>query len=164
LIELVRRVLPTIPSPSSEDDDSRRQYAHATTSTTSSSTTSLSEDDGGGGGDAKPEAPVSEQVVVSVDKWTSFAHLGGLEEVIEKLLVEVVVPLCCPELPRNLGVRPVAGLLLHGPPGCGKTTLVHAIANETGVPFYKISAPDIVSGISGMFSTLSHNPITDWEN
>ena len=76
---------------------------------------------------------------------------------IEKLLVEVVVPLCCPELPRNLGVRPVAGLLLHGPPGCGKTTLVHAIANETGVPFYKISAPDIVSGISGTFSTLSHH-------
>ncbi|KAG2576135.1 hypothetical protein PVAP13_6NG008331, partial [Panicum virgatum] len=169
-IELVRRILATIPSP----DDSancRRQYAHAT----SSSTTSVGDSDvkyasqtpkqnpctnqqveietsdgGGGGGDAKPEAPVSsEQVVSSVDKWPSFAHLGGMEEVIEKLLVEVVVPLCCPELPRNLGVRPVAGLLLHGPLGCGKTTLVHAIANGTGVPFYKISAPDIVSGVSG---------------
>ncbi|KAG2603735.1 hypothetical protein PVAP13_4NG007800, partial [Panicum virgatum] len=60
-----------------------------------------------------------------------------------------LVPLCHPELPQRLGVRPVAGLLLHGPPGCGKTTLAHAIANETGVPFYKISAPEVVSGVSG---------------
>ncbi|KAF8772802.1 hypothetical protein HU200_005393 [Digitaria exilis] len=199
-IEVVRRVLSTIPSPSSfdcddEDGSTCRQDAQATTS----STTSLSDEsthpppstdldvtktmlrsqyvsqttkqnpstnqqleieatadkarrvitsDGGDGGDAKPEAPVSEGDVTG-DKGPSFADLGGMEEVIEKLLVEVVVPLCCPELPRNLGVRPVAGLLLHGPPGCGKTTLAHAIANETGVPFYKISAPEIVSGISG---------------
>ncbi|CAN6289321.1 unnamed protein product [Urochloa humidicola] len=191
-IQVVRRALSTIPSPSSSDcddeDDStsrrrrRRQDAQANTS----STTSLSADEfthppappppdldvtlrsqhasqnpagtnqqletsngGGDGGDAKPEAPVSEGGVVTGDRGPSFADLGGMEEVIEKLLVEVVVPLCCPELPRKLGVRPVAGLLLHGPPGCGKTTLAHAIANETGVPFYKISAPEIVSGISG---------------
>ncbi|KAF8772952.1 hypothetical protein HU200_005354 [Digitaria exilis] len=104
-----------------------------------------------GGGDAKPEAPaVSEGGVGNnEDKWPSFDDLGGMEQVIEQLLVEVVVPLCSPELPHYLGVRPVSGLLLHGPPGCGKTTLAHAIANETGVPFYKISAPDIVSGVSG---------------
>ncbi|CAL4943048.1 unnamed protein product [Urochloa decumbens] len=197
-IEVVRRVLSTIPSPPSfdcdDEDDStyrrrrRRQDAQATTS----STTSLSDEsthppppsdldvtktmlrsqyasqqpkqnpgtnqqleieatervitsDGGDSGDAKPEAAVSKGVV----KGPSFADLGGMEKVIEKLLVEVVVPLCCPELPRNLGIRPVAGLLLHGPPGCGKTTLAHAIANETGVPFYKTSAPELVSGISG---------------
>jgi len=68
-------------------------------------------------------------------------------------MMELVVPLCHPELPWRLGVRPVAGLLLHGPPGCGKTTLAHAIANETGVPFYKISAPEVVSGVSGIFLT-----------
>nr|GFC23593.1 cell division control protein 48 homolog C-like [Tanacetum cinerariifolium] len=50
---------------------------------------------------------------------------------------------------KSLGVRPMAGILLHGPPGCGKTKLAHAIANETGVPFYKISATELVSGISG---------------
>jgi ribosome biogenesis ATPase len=93
----------------------------------------ITSDCGGGGGDAKPEAPVSEGVV-NGDKWPRFADLGGMEQ------------------PNYLGVRPVAGLLLYGPPGCGKTTLAHAIANETGVPFYKISAPDIVSGVSGMFS------------
>ncbi|KAJ3699360.1 hypothetical protein LUZ61_003065 [Rhynchospora tenuis] len=78
-----------------------------------------------------------------------FADLGGMKGVIEELMMEVIVPLCHPQLPRFLGVRPMAGLLLHGPPGCGKTTLAHAIANETGVPFYKISAPEIVSGVSG---------------
>ena len=48
-----------------------------------------------------------------------------------------------------LGVEPPRGLLLHGPPGCGKTALAHAIANQCGVPFLKISAPEIVSGMSG---------------
>ncbi|KAJ3681225.1 hypothetical protein LUZ60_015714 [Juncus effusus] len=78
-----------------------------------------------------------------------FKDLGGMRGVIEELMMEVIVPLCHPELPKWLGVRPMAGLLLHGPPGCGKTTLAHAIANETGVPFYKISAPEVVSGVSG---------------
>ncbi|XP_062227844.1 cell division control protein 48 homolog C [Phragmites australis] len=104
--------------------------------------------DGGDGGDAKPEAPATAGVVRG-EKGPRFADLGGMEAVIEELMMEVVVPLCHPELPQRLGVRPVAGLLLHGPPGCGKTTLAHAIANETGVPFYKISAPEVVSGVSG---------------
>ena len=111
--------------------------------------------DGGASGDAKPDAAASEGIVRG-DKGPRFADLGGMEAVIEELMMEVVVPLCHPELPQRLGVRPVAGLLLHGPPGCGKTTLAHAIANETGVPFYKISAPEVVSGVSGMFSHSSH--------
>ncbi|KAJ6792818.1 cell division control protein 48-like protein C-like [Iris pallida] len=78
-----------------------------------------------------------------------FRDLGGMRGVIEELMMEVIVPLCHPQLPRWLGVRPMAGILLHGPPGCGKTKLAHAIANETGVPFYKISATEVVSGVSG---------------
>ncbi|PWZ19463.1 Cell division control protein 48 C [Zea mays] len=105
--------------------------------------------EGGGGGDAKPEAVPAAEGFCREDKGPRFADLGGMEAVIEELMMEVVVPLCHPKLPHRLGVRPVAGLLLHGPPGCGKTTLAHAIANETGVPFYKISAPEVVSGVSG---------------
>ncbi|KAG9158617.1 hypothetical protein Leryth_019220 [Lithospermum erythrorhizon] len=78
-----------------------------------------------------------------------FKDLGGMGGVIEELIMEVIVPLYHPQLPQLLGVRPMAGILLHGPPGCGKTKLAHAIANETGVPFYKISATELVSGISG---------------
>ncbi|ERN13614.1 hypothetical protein AMTR_s00049p00071550 [Amborella trichopoda] len=79
----------------------------------------------------------------------TFKDLGGMKEVLDKLLAEVVVPLFYPQLLTWLGVRPVAGILLHGPPGCGKTKLAHAIANETGVPLYKISATEVVSGVSG---------------
>ncbi|XP_037423755.1 cell division control protein 48 homolog C-like [Triticum dicoccoides] len=105
--------------------------------------------DGGGGGDPKQEAGASEGGGGGGAKGPRFSDLGGMESVIDELMMEVVVPLCHPELPLRLGVRPVAGILLHGPPGCGKTTLAHAIANETGVPFYKISAPEVVSGVSG---------------
>ncbi|KAK4258016.1 hypothetical protein QN277_007529 [Acacia crassicarpa] len=78
-----------------------------------------------------------------------FKDLGGMKEVLEELKMEVIVPLYHPQLPRRLGVRPIAGILLHGPPGCGKTTLARAIANETGFPFYEISATEVVSGVSG---------------
>ncbi|XP_057784614.1 cell division control protein 48 homolog C [Salvia miltiorrhiza] len=78
-----------------------------------------------------------------------FKDLGGISEVIEELKMEVIVPLYHPQLLHHLGVKPMAGILLHGPPGCGKTKLAHAIANETGVPFYKIGATELVSGVSG---------------
>ncbi|XP_010251848.1 PREDICTED: cell division control protein 48 homolog C [Nelumbo nucifera] len=78
-----------------------------------------------------------------------FKDLGGIKGVLDELMMEVIIPLYHPQLPRWLGVRPMAGILLHGPPGCGKTKLAHAIANETGVPFYKISATEVVSGVSG---------------
>ncbi|THF98301.1 hypothetical protein TEA_004876 [Camellia sinensis var. sinensis] len=73
-----------------------------------------------------------------------FRDLGGISGVVEELKMEVIVPLYHPQLLRWLGVRPMAGILLHGPPGCGKTKLAHAIANGTGVPFYK----KLVSGVS----------------
>ncbi|KAK7246860.1 hypothetical protein RIF29_41730 [Crotalaria pallida] len=99
-----------------------------------------SKSSGGGGGDVgvkgKREGP-------------RFKDLGGMKEVLEELKMEVIVPLCHPQVPRQLGVRPMAGILLHGPPGCGKTKLAHAIANETSLPFYQISATELVSGVSG---------------
>jgi len=79
-----------------------------------------------------------------------FKDLGGMKEVLEELKMEVIVPLFHPQLPKQLGVKPMAGILLHGPPGCGKTKLAHAIANETGLPFYQISATEVVSGVSGI--------------
>ncbi|KAF3793025.1 Cell division control 48-like protein C [Nymphaea thermarum] len=80
----------------------------------------------------------------------NFKDLGGIKDILDELMMEVMIPLFHPQLPEHLGVRPLKGILLHGPPGCGKTKLAHAIANETGVPFYKISATEVVSGISGV--------------
>ncbi|KAM0062756.1 putative AAA+ ATPase domain, ATPase, AAA-type, core, AAA ATPase, AAA+ lid domain-containing protein [Helianthus debilis subsp. tardiflorus] len=75
--------------------------------------------------------------------------LGGIDNALRELLMKVIIPLYHPDLPNEIGVRPTAGILLHGPPGCGKTTLANAIANETGLPFYKIPGPELVSGVSG---------------
>lgn len=98
------------------------------------------------------------------DKGPKFKDLGGMSGVVEELKMEVIVPLYHPHLPRYLGVRPMAGILLHGPPGCGKTKLAHAIANETGVPFYKISATELVSGISGKRWFLTGSVVDDSMN
>ncbi|XWS51669.1 hypothetical protein CRYUN_Cryun11dG0003200 [Craigia yunnanensis] len=94
-------------------------------------------------------AAAADNVKVNGKEGPRFRDLGGMRGVLEELKMEVLVPLYHPHLPRWLGVRPMAGILLHGPPGCGKTKLAHAIANETGVPFYKISATEVVSGVSG---------------
>ncbi|EEB98715.1 hypothetical protein MPER_01728, partial [Moniliophthora perniciosa FA553] len=77
------------------------------------------------------------------------SDLGGIDGCISKLLEVVAMPLCHPEIYLSLGVSPPRGVLLHGPPGCGKTLLANAIAGELGVPFVNISAPSIVSGMSG---------------
>lgn len=82
-----------------------------------------------------------------------FKDLGGLDGVLDELNRYVKLPLLCPAIVQGLGMRPLSGLLLHGPPGCGKSTLAYAIANETGVPFYMLSAPELVSGVSGMSSS-----------
>ncbi|XP_051147250.1 cell division control protein 48 homolog C-like [Andrographis paniculata] len=83
------------------------------------------------------------------NKGPMFQDFGGMKDVIDQLIESVLVPLCHPQLPLHLGVKPVAGVLLHGPPGCGKTMLARAIANELEAPFYEISATELVSGVSG---------------
>lgn len=83
-----------------------------------------------------------------------FKDFGGIKKVLNELMIEVMVPLYHPQLPQWLGVKPMSGILLHGPPGCGKTQLARAIANETGVPFYQISATEVISGVSGISCNL----------
>ncbi|KAI0050523.1 AAA-domain-containing protein [Auriscalpium vulgare] len=65
------------------------------------------------------------------------------------MLELVAMPLSHPEIYLHTGVQPPRGVLLHGPPGCGKTLLANAIGGELGLPFISISAPSIVSGMSG---------------
>ncbi|CAG8609458.1 5963_t:CDS:10 [Ambispora gerdemannii] len=77
------------------------------------------------------------------------SDLGGVDSCIEEVLELIAMPLAHPEIYLHTGVQPPRGILLHGPPGCGKTLLANAIAGELDVPFISISAPSVVSGMSG---------------
>ncbi|MDQ6783907.1 MAG: AAA family ATPase [Actinomycetota bacterium] len=78
-----------------------------------------------------------------------FADVAGLEAAIEELQ-EVADYLSDPGRYQALGAELPKGILLHGPPGCGKTLLARALAGETGVPFYSVSAASFVEQYVGL--------------
>lgn len=79
----------------------------------------------------------------------SLADLGGVDNVINDLKDLIVLPLFRPDVYITSKIQPPRGILLHGPPGCGKTMIANALAAELGVPFIALSAPSLVSGMSG---------------
>ena len=79
----------------------------------------------------------------------SLRDIGGVDSVIEELEDMIVLALRQPKLYLNSRIKPTRGILLRGPPGCGKTMIVNAVAATLGVPFISISAPSVVSGMSG---------------
>ncbi|EMD95612.1 hypothetical protein COCC4DRAFT_183193 [Bipolaris maydis ATCC 48331] len=79
----------------------------------------------------------------------SLQDLGGVDDVKEQLKDHLVLPLLDPQEYTSRKIPIPRGILLHGPPGCGKTLISKAFAAELGVPFVEILGPSIVSGISG---------------
>lgn len=79
----------------------------------------------------------------------SLADMGGVDSVIQQFEDLLVIPMTRPEIYTSSKVQPPRGVLIHGPPGCGKTMVANAFAAELGVNFISISAPSIVSGMSG---------------
>jgi transitional endoplasmic reticulum ATPase len=79
----------------------------------------------------------------------TYEDIGGLHEAIQKIREMVELPLKHPELFKRLGIEPPKGVLLYGPPGCGKTLLAKAVANETDAHFYAINGPEIMSKFYG---------------
>ena len=77
------------------------------------------------------------------------SSLGGMAEIIKRLKELITNPLEHYYAYKELNTEPIKGILLCGPPGCGKTTLAYAIGGEFGIPFYKITGPDIISSLSG---------------
>ncbi len=75
--------------------------------------------------------------------------VGGLADVRRVLTETVIWPLARPQLFREAGVRPSRGVLLHGPPGCGKTLVARAIATESGVNFLSVKGPALLSRYVG---------------
>lgn len=79
----------------------------------------------------------------------SHSDLAGIDGVLQDIRELIEYPLTHPEIYTHIGIDPPRGILLHGPPGCGKTLLARAVGGELGVPLISISAPEIVSGMSG---------------
>lgn len=100
----------------------------------------------------KTEVKISEKPVkedqASIPKVT-YEDIGGLEEEVKKVREMIELPLRHPELFERLGVEAPKGVLLHGPPGNGKTLLAKAVAGETNANFTTIGGPEIMSKFYG---------------
>lgn len=79
----------------------------------------------------------------------TYEDIGGLKEEVKKLREMVELPLKHPEIFIKLGIEPPAGVLLHGPPGSGKTLLAKAVANETNAHFVLVNGPEIMNKFYG---------------
>lgn len=115
------------PSPAPTTSNKRRQHA----------------------GESAPKRRKADAIDRSPPTHVSLADLGGLDDVMQELADLLILPMTRPQVYSASNVQPSRGVLLHGPPGCGKTMIANAFAAELGVPFIPISAPSIVSGMSG---------------
>ena len=79
----------------------------------------------------------------------SYDDIGGLGDAVNKIREMVELPLKHPELFKRLGIEAPKGVLLHGPPGTGKTMLAKAVAGETSSNFVYVGGPEIMSKFYG---------------
>ena len=79
----------------------------------------------------------------------TYEEVGGLSGIVKGMREIVELPLRHPELFSRLGVEPHSGVLLYGPPGCGKTLLAKVIASESDANMYSINGPEIMNKYYG---------------
>jgi transitional endoplasmic reticulum ATPase len=83
------------------------------------------------------------------DSKISYEDIGGLGKELHRIREMVELPLKYPQVFERLGIDPPKGVLLHGPPGCGKTLIARAVANETAAYFTHITGPEIMGKFYG---------------
>ncbi len=79
----------------------------------------------------------------------SYEDVGGLKTQLQRIREMIELPLRYPEVFERLGIDAPKGVLLHGPPGCGKTLIARAIAHETEANFFSVSGPEIIHKFYG---------------
>ncbi|KAK0705282.1 P-loop containing nucleoside triphosphate hydrolase protein [Lasiosphaeris hirsuta] len=93
--------------------------------------------------------PASKREGFSTIPDTTWANVGALEDVRKKLEMSIIGPIKNPELYAKVGIKPAAGILLWGPPGCGKTLVAKAVANESKANFISIKGPELLNKYVG---------------
>ncbi|XP_072440295.1 ATPase family gene 2 protein homolog A isoform X6 [Chiloscyllium punctatum] len=96
--------------------------------------------------DVRPSA--MREVTIDVPK-VSWSDIGGMENVKLKLKQAVEWPHKHPESFTRMGIQPPKGILLYGPPGCSKTMIAKALANESGLNFLAVKGPELMSKYVG---------------
>lgn len=94
------------------------------------------------------EEPVSEGETISTTRVT-YEDVGGLDNELKRVREMIELPLKHPKLFDRLSVDPPKGVLLHGPPGTGKTWIAKAVASEAGANFLSVQGPEIMSKYYG---------------
>jgi transitional endoplasmic reticulum ATPase len=79
----------------------------------------------------------------------AYEDIGGLKPQLQRIREMIELPLRYPEVFQRLGIDAPKGVLLHGPPGCGKTLIARAIAQETEANFFSVSGPEVVHKFYG---------------
>ena len=74
----------------------------------------------------------------------TYEDIGGLHREIRRIREMIELPLRYPEIFERLGIDPPKGVLLHGPPGCGKTLIARAVVRETSAHFIHVNGPEII--------------------
>ncbi|MBI4288689.1 MAG: CDC48 family AAA ATPase [Chloroflexi bacterium] len=105
------------------------------------------------------KAPLKEKTGVT------YEDIGGLQRETQRIREMIELPLKYPELFERLGIGAPRGVLLHGPPGCGKTLIARAVANETNAYFVYVSGPEIIhkfygeseANLRAIFEKAQHN-------
>lgn len=86
---------------------------------------------------------------VGASSGITYEDIGGIGDQLLKVREMIELPLKHPELFRRLGIDPPKGVLLHGPPGTGKTMIAKAVATETNAHFTAINGPEVISKYYG---------------
>ncbi|OGX06664.1 MAG: AAA family ATPase [Omnitrophica bacterium RIFCSPLOWO2_12_FULL_50_11] len=91
----------------------------------------------------------------------SYEDIGGLGREIERVREMIELPLKYPQIFERLGIEAPKGVFLYGPPGCGKTLIARAVANETDAYFTSISGPEIMGKFYGESEARLRNVFED---